>query len=209
MQSSANPTSPLHTAAQPLAISKCERSAIKRQRPAVLWFTGLSGAGKSTIANLVEVKLRGQGAHTMLLDGDALRRGLCNDLGFSNTDRSENIRRVGEVAKLMTDAGLIAICALISPFRAERQLVRALFESDEFIEVYVDTPLEICIERDPKGLYKKALAQERGEFTGIHQRYEPPENPDIILQTALHSPEPLADRVVKKIDKFIFSDKHS
>lgn len=188
---------------QSFCVTKRERSRIKGQRPAVLWFTGLSGAGKSTIANIVERELNTRGAHTILLDGDNLRFGLNKDLGFSSADRSENIRRVGEVAKLMTDAGLIVICALISPFRAERGLARRLFEPGEFIEIFVDTPLEACIERDPKGLYKRALAQEIPNFTGIQQPYEPPENPESILRTLDGSPEELAARAVEIVRPFL------
>lgn len=183
--------------------AKRARSKIKFQRPAVLWFTGLPGAGKSTIAGLVEAKLIRVGAHTTLLDGDDLRRGLNRDLGFGRADRNENVRRIAEVAKLMTDAGLIVICALISPFREERSLARSLFEPGEFIEVYVDTPLQVCIERDPKGLYRRALANEIYNFTGVHQPYEPPEGPEMILRTADRSAEELSDLVIEAIRPFL------
>ncbi|MGJ0504501.1 MAG: adenylyl-sulfate kinase [Methylocystis sp.] len=176
---------------------------IKGQRPGVIWMTGLSGAGKSTIAALLERKLLMRGAHTILLDGDALRAGLNEDLGFTSDDRRENIRRVGHVAKLMTEAGLIVICALISPFRAERQAVRQLFAPGDFIEAFVDTPLEACVERDPKGLYKRALASEIQNFTGLHQAYEPPERPELILRTLEGSPEGMADRLLDIAQSFL------
>jgi len=166
---------------QPLTVTKEARVQLKHHRPCVLWFTGLSGAGKSTIANRVETQLNGMGMHTILLDGDNVRHGLNNDLGFTEADRVENIRRIGEVAKLMTDAGLIVLCSFISPFRAERRLVRETLAEGEFIEIFVDTPREICIARDPKGLYKKALAGEIQNFTGVDQAYETPEAPELIL----------------------------
>ena len=157
---------------QDITVSKDARAKLKAQRPVILWFTGLPGAGKSTIANLVEAQLHARGVHTTMLDGDNVRHGLNRDLGFTDADRVENIRRVGEVAKLMTEAGLIVLCSFISPFRAERRMVRALVGEGDFIEVFVDTPLEECIARDPKGLYKRALAGEIKNFTGIDQAYE-------------------------------------
>jgi bifunctional enzyme CysN/CysC len=166
---------------QDLSITKEARARLKHQRPAVLWFTGLPGSGKSTIANLVEQQLNARGVHTILLDGDNIRHGLNKDLGFSAIDRVENIRRVGEVAKLMTDAGLIVICAFISPFAADRRMVRDTLTEGEFIEIFVDTPLDQCIARDPKGLYKKALAGEITNFTGVDQAYEAPLNAEIVL----------------------------
>jgi bifunctional enzyme CysN/CysC len=166
------------------------------QRPAVLWFTGLPGAGKSTIANLVEAALHARGAHTIMLDGDNVRHGLNRDLGFTETDRVENIRRIGEVAKLMTDAGLIVLCSFISPFRAERRMVRELLDGEEFIEVFVDTPIEQCIARDPKGLYARALAGEIKNFTGVDQSYEVPENPELHLMAGSTDAERLAGEVV-------------
>ncbi len=166
---------------QGLSVDKHDRSRIKHHKPAVLWFTGLSGSGKSTIANLVETRLYAHGVHTILLDGDNVRHGLNKDLGFTEEDRVENIRRVGEVAKLMTQAGLIALCSFISPFRAERAMLRELLGKDEFIEIFVDTPLDVCIARDPKGLYKRAIAGEIPNFTGIDQSYEPPESPELIV----------------------------
>ena len=152
---------------QPLLVGKTERSALKRQQPAILWFTGLSGAGKSTIANIVEQRLHTAGHHTMLLDGDNVRHGLCRDLGFTEADRVENIRRAGEVAKLMTESGLIVLCSFISPYRAEREMVRNLVAGGEFIEVFVDTPVEECMRRDPKGLYARARSGKIKNFTGV------------------------------------------
>ncbi|MGF1702664.1 adenylyl-sulfate kinase [Photobacterium makurazakiensis] len=162
-------------------VDKGFRSEQKKQQPCVLWFTGLSGAGKSTVAGALESRLSQLGYHTYLLDGDNVRHGLCQDLGFSAEDRRENIRRIGEVAKLMTDAGLIVLSAFISPHRQERKLVRDMLPSEEFIEVFVDTPLEECEKRDPKGLYKKARAGEIKHFTGIDSEYEKPVNPEIHL----------------------------
>jgi len=184
---------------QNLIVSKAERAQLKRQRPAILWFTGLSAAGKSTIANLVEAQLHARGVHTFMLDADNIRHGLNKDIGFNEVDRVENIRRVGEVAKLMTEAGLVVLCSLISPFRAERHMVRELVGPGEFIEIFVDTPLEECIARDPKGLYKRALAGEITNFTGIGQAYERPESPEIHLLTARDSAEISAERVVKEL----------
>ncbi|MDV5138899.1 MULTISPECIES: adenylyl-sulfate kinase [Yersiniaceae] len=165
----------------PHAIARADREALHRHQGAVLWFTGLSGSGKSTVAGALEQALHAHGVSTYLLDGDNVRHGLCRDLGFSDDDRRENIRRVGEVAKLMVDAGLVVLTAFISPHRAERQMVRELL-GDRFIEVFVDTPLELCEARDPKGLYKKARAGELKNFTGIDSVYEAPEAPDIHLK---------------------------
>jgi bifunctional enzyme CysN/CysC len=184
---------------QNLTVSKAKRSSLMAHRPAVLWFTGLPGAGKSTIANLVEAGLNARGVHTTMLDGDNVRHGLNRDLGFTEQDRVENIRRVGEVAKLMTEAGLVVLCAFISPFRAERQTVRELLEAEEFIEIFVDTPLEICMTRDAKGLYRRALAGEIKNFTGVDQAYEPPENFDIHLLAGRDAPEALADQVIEEV----------
>jgi bifunctional enzyme CysN/CysC len=181
---------------QAITISKAERAALMRHRPAVLWFTGLSGAGKSTVANLVEDALHARGVHTLILDGDNIRHGLNRDLGFTEVDRVENIRRVGEVAKLMTEAGLIVLCSFISPFRAERRMVRELLDKNEFIEIFVDTPLEECIARDPKGLYRRALAGEIKNFTGVDQDYEVPENPELRLQAGTTDAGRLADEVI-------------
>jgi bifunctional enzyme CysN/CysC len=181
---------------QAMLVGKAERAALKQQKPAIVWFTGLSGAGKSTIANLVEQQLCAAGHHTMMLDGDNVRHGLNRDLGFIEADRAENIRRVGEVAKLMVEGGLIVLCSFISPYRAERDLVRALVEDGEFIEVYVDTLLAECVERDPKGLYAKATAGLLKNFTGIDAPYEPPASPEVHLQTHEAAPEDLASRVM-------------
>jgi bifunctional enzyme CysN/CysC len=185
---------------QPLTIDKAFRAQLKRQKPCILWFTGLSGAGKSTIANLVEAKLARRRAHTILLDGDNVRHGLNKDLGFTEVDRVENIRRVGEVAKLMLNAGLIALCSFISPFSAERRLVRALVENGEFIEIFVDAPIETCIARDPKGLYKKALAGQIRNFTGVDQPYERPEAPEIVIDAGGGAPEQAADEIIAYLD---------
>jgi bifunctional enzyme CysN/CysC len=184
---------------QHLDVSREVHARIKGQKPAVLWFTGLSGAGKSTIANLVEKKLVARGRHTFLLDGDNVRHGLNRDLGFTEADRIENIRRVGEVAKLMADAGLIVLTAFISPFRAEREMVRAMVGDDEFIEIFVDTPLAEAEKRDAKGLYAKARAGELANFTGIDSPYEPPEQPEIRIDTLELSAEQAADRIVEEL----------
>ncbi len=170
-------------------IDGAQRSEQKRQKPCVLWFTGLSGSGKSTIAGALERALYQAGAHTYLLDGDNVRHGLCGDLGFSDQDRQENIRRVGEVAKLMVDAGLIVLSAFISPFTKEREQVRAMLGDAQFIEVHIATSLAACEQRDPKGLYKKARAGEIPNFTGIDSQYQVPQNPEIVLQTEQHSLE--------------------
>jgi bifunctional enzyme CysN/CysC len=181
---------------QHLEVDKTARARIKGQLPRCVWFTGLSGSGKSTIANLVEKRLLAMGLHTYLLDGDNVRHGLNKDLGFTDEDRVENIRRVAEVAKLMVDAGLIVLVSFISPFRAERRMARELFAQEEFLEVFVDTPLEVAERRDVKGLYAKARAGEIRNFTGIDSPYERPEAPDVILDTVASSPEQLTDILV-------------
>jgi adenylylsulfate kinase len=163
-------------------VDKKERAAIKNQKPCILWFTGLSGSGKSTIANAVEAALNKKGKHTYLLDGDNIRMGLNRGLGFSDEDRVENIRRIGEVAKLFVDAGTIVLTAFISPFQKERDSVHKLVEKDEFIEIFIDTPLEVCESRDPKGLYKKAREGEIPNFTGISSPYEAPAKPEIHIK---------------------------
>ena len=165
-------------------VIKLDRSTQKKQKPCILWFTGLSGAGKSTVANAVEQKLFELGHHTYLLDGDNVRHGLNKDLGFSDADRVENIRRIGEMAKLFADAGLIVMSAFISPFRSDRQMVRDLVEEKEFVEVYISTPLSTCEKRDPKGLYKKARSGQIKNFTGIDSDYEVPHHPEVTLNTA-------------------------
>jgi len=184
---------------QHLEVSRETHAALKGQKPAVLWFTGLSGAGKSTIANLVEKKLTARGRHTFLLDGDNVRHGLNRDLGFTEADRIENIRRVGEVARLMADAGLIVLTAFISPFRAERHMVRRMVPEGEFFEIFVDTPLAEAEKRDVKGLYAKARAGELKNFTGIDSPYEPPERPEIHIDTSKLGAEEAADLIVEQL----------
>jgi bifunctional enzyme CysN/CysC len=186
---------------QHMEVSREARAAQKLQKPKVVWFTGLSGSGKSTIANLVEKKLLYLGRHSFLLDGDNVRHGLSRDLGFTDADRVENIRRVGEVARLMSDAGLIVLCAFISPFQAERRMVRELMEPGEFIEVFVDTPLEEAERRDVKGLYRKARAGELANFTGIDSPYEEPEQAEIRIDTTAVSAEDAADMIVDALLK--------
>jgi bifunctional enzyme CysN/CysC len=186
---------------QHLDVSRETHATLKGQRPAVLWFTGLSGAGKSTIANLVEKALVGRGRHTFLLDGDNVRHGLNRDLGFTEADRIENIRRVGEVARLMADAGLIVLTAFISPFRAEREMVRKMMPEGEFIEIFIDTPLAEAEMRDVKGLYAKARAGELKNFTGIDSPYEEPEAPEIRIDTTKLSAEEAAELIVEELTK--------
>jgi bifunctional enzyme CysN/CysC len=184
---------------QALAINKEARAGQKLQKPVCLWLTGLSGSGKSTIANLLEKRLFAAGRHTYLLDGDNIRHGLNRDLGFSEADRVENIRRVTEVARLLVDAGLIVIVAFISPYRAEREAARSRFDSEEFLEIFVDAPLEECERRDPKGLYAKARRGELINFTGIDSRYEPPTAPEIRLDTVAHNPQQCVDQVLRAL----------
>jgi len=184
---------------QALDVGKEARAELKRQKPAILWFTGLSGSGKSTIANIVERKLLLAGRHTYMLDGDNVRHGLNRDLGFTDADRVENIRRVAEAAKLFVDAGLIVLVSFISPFRSERRSARELVGAEEFVEVYVDTPIEVCIARDPKGLYKRAQAGEIKNFTGIDSPYEPPEHAEIHVKTVDLSPEAAADAIIARL----------
>ena len=183
-------------------VNKARRAEAKKQKPCVLWLTGLSGSGKSTIANLLEKKLAEHGKHTYLLDGDNVRHGLCGDLTFSDKDRVENIRRIGEVSKLFVDAGTIVLTAFISPFKAERDFCRNLLAADEFIEIFVDTPIEECEKRDPKGLYKKARQGDIKDFTGIDSPYEAPQKAEITLafsgQTAEQSAEQLFDLLQQK-----------
>lgn len=188
---------------QPFSVEKTARASLKRQKPVVLWFTGLSGAGKSTIADHLERKLHALGKHTFVLDGDNVRHGLNRDLGFTEGDRVENIRRIAEVAKLFIEAGLITVVSFISPFRAEREMARELVAPGEFIEIFVDTPLEVCEWRDPKGLYKKARRGELQNFTGFDSPYELPTNPELILDALNERPDDLADRIID------FMQRHS
>lgn len=182
-----------------LASKKKSRADIN-QKACIVWFSGLPGSGKSTIADLVERELFRRGYHTMLLDGDNFRHGFNRDLGFTPEDRVENIRRAGEVARLMVDAGLIVLCAFISPFKMERQFVRSLVGEDKFMEVFIDTPLDECIKRDPEGLYKKALAGDIPNFTGVTAPYELPHSPDAVLQTIGVGPQVLADDLIKLLE---------
>ena len=177
-------------------VSKEGRSSIKQQKPCILWFTGLSGSGKSTIANALESKLLELNKHTYLLDGDNIRMGLTKGLGFSDEDRIENIRRIGEVSKLFVDAGTIVLTAFISPFQKERDAVRSLVEEGEFIEVFIDTPLEVCESRDPKGLYKKARKGEIPNFTGISSPYEAPKKPEIHIKNDKISIEDVTQQII-------------
>ncbi|BDX06202.1 adenylyl-sulfate kinase [Planctobacterium marinum] len=180
-------------------IDKARRAEQNKQKPLAIWFTGLSGSGKSTLAGLLEQKLQAEGKHTYLLDGDNVRHGLCGDLGFSDKDRVENIRRISEVVKLFVDAGQIVLTAFISPFKADRAFCRDLLDESEFVEVYVDVPLEICEQRDPKGLYKKARAGDIKHFTGIDSPYEAPESPEIHLQVNDESPESVTEKLYEQL----------
>jgi adenylylsulfate kinase len=190
-------------------ITKEQRSSLTNQKPCVLWFTGLSGSGKSTIANAVEEKLYKNGNFTYLLDGDNIRHGLNKDLGFSEEDRVENIRRIGEVSKLFVDAGLIVLSAFISPFRKDRDFVRSLVKVGEFIEIFIDTPIEECEKRDPKGLYKKARNGEIKNFTGIDSPYEPPVNSEIHIKNVNISVDEASDAVINYLikNKYIRENK--
>ena len=185
---------------QALDVDRSARARLKHQRPTVLWFTGLSGSGKSTVANLVEKALYARGRHTIVLDGDNIRHGLNRDLGFTDVDRVENIRRVAETAKLMSDAGLIVLVSFISPFRSEREMARGLMPEGEFVEVFVDTPIAVCRQRDPKGLYARADAGEIKNFTGVDSPYEPPATPDVHLKTEAVGPEALAEQVIAYLE---------
>jgi len=185
----------------PHNIKKSNRAALKQQRPCILWFTGLSGSGKSTIANAVESRLLELNKHTYLLDGDNVRMGLNKGLTFTDEDRIENIRRIGEVAKLFVDAGTIVLTAFISPFQRERDTVRALVEADEFIEIFIDTPLEVCESRDPKGLYKKARKGEIPNFTGISSPYEAPIKPELHIKNDKISIEEVTKQIIDYLEK--------
>ncbi len=180
-------------------VSKRERSELKQQRPCILWFTGFSGSGKSTVANALESALYRQGYHTYLLDADNIRHGVNKNLGFSAEDREENIRRIGEVAKLFVDSGVIVLTAFISPYRRDRDMVREIVEEGEFVEVFVNTPLDVCEDRDPKGLYKKARAGQIKGFTGIDDPYEAPEKPEITLHTERQSIEESVTQILDEL----------
>jgi bifunctional enzyme CysN/CysC len=188
-------------------INKAIRSRLKGQKPVILWFTGLSGAGKSTIANLVEKRLVSMGRHTYLLDGDNVRHDLNRDLGFTDADRVENLRRASEVGKLMVDAGLIVLASFISPFRAERKMARELFAAGEYVEIFVDTPLHVAEKRDPKGLYKRARLGRLKNFTGIDSPYEEPESPEIVLAAGVSAPEELAEQVINYLAHHGYIDR--
>ena len=184
-----------------MIVKKRDRSLIKKHKSCIIWLTGLSGAGKSSIADLLEEKLNKQGKHTFLLDGDNLRHTLNQDLGFSDYDRNENIRRIGHVGKLMVDAGLIVIASFISPFEKQRKLTRELFEKDEYIEVFLNTPLEVCEQRDIKGLYQKARSGQLKDFTGIDSAYEKPKKPEITLDGANYSADELSDKIINYLSE--------
>jgi bifunctional enzyme CysN/CysC len=185
---------------QSLEVGKAQRALLKNQTPRCIWFTGLSGSGKSTVANQLEKRLHAEGRHTYMLDGDNIRHGLNRDLGFTDADRVENLRRVAEVAKLMVEAGLIVIVSFISPFRAERRAARDLFAPEEFVEIHVSTPIAECEKRDVKGLYAKARKGELKNFTGIDSPYEAPENPEMVIDTSTKSPEECALEVWRLIE---------
>jgi bifunctional enzyme CysN/CysC len=185
---------------QNLSVDRTARAIRKGQKPMCVWFTGLSGSGKSTLANLLDRRLYDAGRHTYILDGDNLRHGLNRDLGFTEADRAENVRRVAEVARLLVDAGLIVLVSFISPFRSERNFARSLFAPDEFVEVFVDTPLAECERRDPKGLYAKARRGDIPNFTGIGSPYEPPIEPEVHLDVQGHQPDDLVDRILQRVD---------
>ncbi len=184
-----------------MKVKRANRSFIKKHRSCIIWLTGLSGAGKSTVADLLEQKLNKQDKHTFLLDGDNLRHTLNQDLGFSDDDRNENIRRIGHVGKLMVDAGLIVIASFISPFEKQRKLSRKLFEKDEYIEVFLNTPLDVCEKRDTKGLYKKARLGLLKDFTGIDSAYEIPKNPEITLDGEKYTADELSDKIINYLSE--------
>ena len=189
-----------HLQFQHFALTQTERAKIKHQTPMCLWMTGLSGAGKSTLANALEEELNKKGKHTYILDGDNLRHGLNSDLGFSKADRNENVRRAAEAAQLMVDAGLIVIVGLISPFKKERDWARSLFKDNQFKEIFISTSLQECEQRDTKGLYKKARQGEVKDFTGIDSPYEPPENPDVIIDTQDKSVNDCVQLILEKVN---------
>ena len=184
-----------------MKVKRANRSFIKKHRSCIIWLTGLSGAGKSTVADLLEQKLNKQNKHTFLLDGDNLRHTLNQDLGFSDDDRNENIRRIGHVGKLMVDAGLIVIASFISPFEKQREFTRNLFDKNEYIEVFLNTPLEVCEKRDTKGLYKKARSGQLKDFTGIDSAYEIPKNPEITLDGEKYTADELSDKIINYLSE--------
>ena len=185
-----------NTTWQSQTVTRADRELLNEHKSAILWFTGLSGSGKSTLSNAVEAYLHQQGARTFVLDGDNIRQGLCNDLGFSDESRKENIRRIGEVSKLMMDAGVITLTAFISPFRRDRRIVRDITNEGDFIEILCNANLEVCEKRDPKGLYKKARAGEIKDFTGVSSPYEVPEHPEIIVETGTQTVEESVTQVI-------------
>jgi adenylylsulfate kinase len=185
-----------NTTWQPHTVTRADRELLNEHKSAILWFTGLSGSGKSTLSNAVESYLHKQGAKTFVLDGDNIRQGLCNDLGFSDESRKENIRRIGEVSKLMMNAGVICMTAFISPFRKDRRIVRDIVNDGDFIEILCNANLEVCEKRDPKGLYKKARAGEITEFTGVSSPYEVPEHPELVVETGTQSVEESVEQII-------------
>ena len=195
-----------HTVWHEPTITRKDRETLNKQHSCILWFTGLSGAGKSTLAHALEDRLHRLGKRTYVLDGDNIRKGLCSDLGFSDEDRTENIRRIGEVAKLMIDAGVIVMTAFISPFRNDRQVARDLVKDGDFIEVFCNAPLDVCEDRDVKGLYKKARAGEIPEFTGISSPYEEPLDPELKIDTARLSVDECIDSIIEYLEKKAYLD---
>ena len=195
-----------HTTWHEPTITRADRETLNRQRSCILWFTGLSGAGKSTLAHALEDRLHGLGKRTYVLDGDNIRKGLCSDLGFSDDDRTENIRRIGEVAKLMIDAGIIVMTAFISPFRTDRQVARDLVKDGDFIEVFCDAPLDVCEHRDVKGLYKKARAGEIPEFTGISSPYEEPVTPELKIETVNKDVDECVNMIIEYLQTNAYLD---
>jgi adenylylsulfate kinase len=193
---------------QEFKIDREKRKALLKQKPLLIWFTGLSGSGKSTMANLLEVELHASGFKTYILDGDNVRKGLCNDLAFIEEDRIENIRRIGEVSKLFMDSGIIVLSSFVSPFQKDRESVRQLVGADAFVEVFVDCPIEICEQRDVKGLYKKAREGKIKNFTGIDSPFESPTNPDVVLKTAIENPKDLLNKLLEFVEPKIMIDQN-
>jgi adenylylsulfate kinase len=193
---------------QEFKIDRVKRKALLQQKPLLVWFTGLSGSGKSTMANLLEVELHASGFKTYVLDGDNVRKGLCNDLAFTEEDRIENIRRIGEVSKLFMDSGIIVLSSFVSPFQKDREFVRQLVGADAFVEVFVDCPIEICEQRDVKGLYQKAREGKIKHFTGIDSPFESPTNPDVVLKTAIENPKDLLNKLLEFVEPKIMIDKN-